>query len=402
MSTKNTTMKIVNKLFDERIDATNVLLEMSVKDYVSIGKGITAKNEFQRARVRRSSSVYQLLRADLKSGCLMPPIILAIKMEGMPGNLNPKNIKDEKILSMVKQPDNLIILDGLQRTFTLIDLVEEFKKQDNHSLDQFYARPLRVEVYLGLNKIGVLYRMLTLNTGQTPMSTRHQIEILYSDYLIKGLKGIHFFTEANRQTVQKVGDYQFKDVVEGFLSYLDRDELGITRSELLENIQNLDNLSKENRDRDAFEEYITSHHSFVQRIDELSNHWQFNPDDCEPEKVSGVPFGKTCVDFFTKGIALSGYGAAIGKLKDKGIIQDFDDLKATIQRIRFAGEPTEAMCTFLVNLSHIKDNAKKIGSAQRLYFTYFFRELFNKKGDSFLVIEQAIDNGFKKYQYELG
>jgi len=402
MSTKDTTMNIVNKLFDERINAMNVLLQMSVKDYVSIGKSITAKNEFQRARVRRSSSVYQLLREDLKSGCLMPPIILAIKMEGMPGNLNPKNIKDEKILSLVKKTDNLIILDGLQRTFTLIDLEEELKKQGNDSLNQFYARPLRVEVYLGLKKIGVLYRMLTLNTGQTPMSTRHQIEILYSDYLTKGLEGIHFFTEANRQTVQKVGDYQFKDVVEGFLSYLYRDELGITRSDLLENIQNLDNLSKENRDIDACEEYITSHHSFVQRIDKLSNHWQFQDEDCEPGKVSGVPFGKTCVDFFTKGIALSGYGAAIGKLKDKGVIKDFDDLKATIKQIRFDGAPDEAMCTFLVNLSHIKDNAKKIGSAQRLYLTYFFRELFNKEGDSFLVIEKAIDNGFKKYQYELG
>ncbi len=401
MSTKNTTMNIVNKLFDERINAMNVLLQMSVKDYVSIGNSITAKNEFQRARVRRSSSVYQLLREDLKSGCLMPPIILAIKMEGMQGNSNPKNITDKQILSLVKKTDNLIILDGLQRTFTLIDLVEELKKPGDGSLDQFYARPLRVEVYLGLKKIGVLYRMLTLNTGQTPMSTRHQIEILYSDYLTKELEGIHFFTEANGQRVQTVGDYQFKDVVEGFLSYLDRDELGITRSELLENIQNLDNLSKENRDSDVFEEYITSHHSFVQRIDELSNHWQFNPDDCEPNKISG-PFGKTCVDFFTKGIALSGYGAAIGKLKDKGVIKDFDDLKATIKQIRFDGAPDEAMCTFLVNLSHIKDNAKKIGSAQRLYFTYFFRELFNKEGDSFLVIEQAIDNGFKKYQYELG
>jgi len=66
MSTKDTTMNIVNKLFDERINAMNVLLQMSVKDYVSIGNGITAKNEFQRARVRRSSSVYQLLREDLQ------------------------------------------------------------------------------------------------------------------------------------------------------------------------------------------------------------------------------------------------------------------------------------------------------------------------------------------------
>lgn len=195
-------MKMVHRLFDERIQAMNVLLEMNAKEYVSIGKDIIAKNEFQRARVRRSSSVYQLLKEDLKSGCLMPPIILAIKMEGMQ-HIDPKNINENQLIELINS-DNLIILDGLQRTLTLIDLADELEKQNDAHLNTFYAHPLRIEIYLGLNKIGVLYRMLTLNTGQTPMSTKHQIEILFSDYLNNELEGIHLFREVDQQNATDI------------------------------------------------------------------------------------------------------------------------------------------------------------------------------------------------------
>lgn len=54
---------------------------------------------------------------------------------------------------------------------------------------------LRLEVYVNINKFGVLYRMLTLNTGQTPMSVRHQIEMLYSDMLDKEINGVKLITE---------------------------------------------------------------------------------------------------------------------------------------------------------------------------------------------------------------
>lgn len=107
-------MKVVDKRFDKKINALNVSLVMSIKDYVSPGKEIATKNEFQRARVRRSSSVYKLLRSDLKIGCLMPPIVLAVRTEVIKQPiLNPQDIKDDEIISLLKA-ENLIILDCLQ------------------------------------------------------------------------------------------------------------------------------------------------------------------------------------------------------------------------------------------------------------------------------------------------
>ena len=84
----------------------------------------------------------------------------------------------------------------------------------------FYSNKLRIELYLGINKFGILYRMLTLNTGQTPMSVRHQIEMLYQDYLTHDIEGIKVLREVDENNNNELGTYNFKSVIEGFNSYL--------------------------------------------------------------------------------------------------------------------------------------------------------------------------------------
>ena len=176
-------MKVASKVKDGRINAVNILLDMNIREYLEVAGNIIKNNEFQRKRVKNSSTVYALLKKDLRSNCTMPPIVLAIKAEKMNHLLNPYDVDEEQIKSLFK-PENLIILDGLQRTYTILDLVDELKKENNiEVLNNVLDNSIRIEVYLGINKIGILYRMLTLNTGQTPMSIRHQIEMLYSDYL---------------------------------------------------------------------------------------------------------------------------------------------------------------------------------------------------------------------------
>jgi len=83
----------------------------------------------------------------------------------------------------------------LQRTHTLIDAENEAIRQKN--TDKFYNYKLRLEVYVNINKFGVLYRMLTLNTGQTPMSARHQMEMLYSDMLDTEIEGVKLVKEVD-------------------------------------------------------------------------------------------------------------------------------------------------------------------------------------------------------------
>lgn len=389
-------MKLASKIKDGRINAVNVLLDMSIKEYISVAKNIIRNNEFQRRKVKSSSTVYALLKKDLRSNCTMPPIVLAVKVEKMGHLLNPNDITEEQIKDLFTA-ENLIILDGLQRTYQVLDLESELiKEHDTETLERVLNNSIRIEVYLGVNKIGILYRMLTLNTGQTPMSIRHQIEILYSDYIEKPLDDISLFKETEAKRVTRVGEYQFKDVIEGFNSYLDRDELGMNRTELLENIQNLEKLALENSSSDLFKDYISTYNQFVNKVDILTNHWRLA--DGESENLTSI-FGKDVLQIFTKAQVLSGFGAAVGKLKDVGVITGFDAIKEDIEKLTAnESNPDEkTILNLLSKLDDIKNRAKKIGVEQRMFFTYFFRELFNKNSDSYLNINKAIDNGFNKY-----
>lgn len=390
-------MKVASKVKDGRINAVNILLDMNIREYLEVAGNIIKNNEFQRKRVKNSSTVYALLKKDLRSNCTMPPIVLAIKAEKMNHLLNPYDVDEEQIKSLFK-PENLIILDGLQRTYTILDLVDELKKENNiEVLNNVMDNSIRIEVYLGINKIGILYRMLTLNTGQTPMSIRHQIEMLYSDYAENSIGEVRLLKETDSKSVKRIGEYQFRDVIEGFNSYLDRDELGISRNELLENIQNLEKLALENGTSDLFKDYILTYNDLIKKIDSFDIGWEVRKSELD---INGV-FGRSVLLIFTKSQVLSGFGAAIGKLKDSKVIDGFETVKHNVNNIKLSSDINctldSVMINLLTKLDNIKNRAKKIGVEQRMFFTYFFRELFNHNSDSYLDINAAIESGFNKY-----
>ena len=71
-------MIVMSKIFDNRINSCNLYVETTFGEYLSFAKDIIKNNELQRKRVRASKSVYSLLKNDLKRGCVMPPLVLAI------------------------------------------------------------------------------------------------------------------------------------------------------------------------------------------------------------------------------------------------------------------------------------------------------------------------------------
>ena len=181
-------MKIKSIIKDERIESKNILIELSIKEYLEIAPKIIDNNKFQRKRIKSANRIYANLKKDLITGCIMPPIVIALAKK-------IKGVSDENISEILNQnKDELLILDGLQRTYTILDVYEE--NPDNTS---FFKKIIRIELYLGINRLGVLYRMLTLNTGQTPMSMRHQIEMLYSNFSDSDLDGITLLKEADEK-----------------------------------------------------------------------------------------------------------------------------------------------------------------------------------------------------------
>ena len=323
-------------------------------------------------------------------GCLIPPIVLASSKS----NITDEDITEQRLKEELNE-GNYLILDGLQRTYTLLDLEKELlESRDTELLELIYKRVIRVEIYYGINRIGVLYRMLTLNTGQTPVSLRHQIEILYLDFLQFNLGEIKLIREVDDESPTEHGEYKFKDVVEGFNSYLDRNELPLDRFDLLENIKGLEKLSKENQQKDLFKEYIETFHEFIKKFSHLSNNWEYTSE--MDIKINGIPFGTNTHKIFGKSQAMTGFGSAIGKLNDFKLLKSFDEVKEIIAKITLE-DSDKTFKGILEKLDDIKNTSKKIGNAQRMFFHYFFRELFNRESDSFLKVDLAVDSGFRKY-----
>jgi hypothetical protein len=388
-------MKIVSIMFDGRINAQNILLEMSAGEYLLIASQILDNNEYQRRRVRSSNAVYSLLKEDFMKGCVLPPVVLGLNSE------THINAHDEsKIDHILKDNiDNIVILDGLQRTYSLLDLQSELQhKVDDTEFIKFSKRVLRVEMYLSINRIGVLYRMLTLNTGQTPMSIRQQVEMLYLDYIKKPFDGIQFIREVDEDSPSKIGEYTFKSVVDGFNSYIERSELPIDRGDVLENIKGLEKLSIEGNTERLFEEFITTFDKFIKKYDELLGFRDFSSVDLN---ISGQPFGKNVLKIFAKSQVLTGFGAAMGKLKDIESTNTFFSAQTAIDDLKFSTSPQLATEDLLKKLEKIRLHSKKIGNSQRLFFVYYFRELLNPESDSYCDASKATEEAYRKYETQV-
>ncbi len=384
-------VKLSSDLYDSRINARNILIEVSIGKYIDLIKDAVDKNIFQRKRVQSSKTVYALLKEDLIKQCIIPPIVLALTTKF-------DFEKDDAIsfqTKLTEEKDHLVILDGLQRTHTMLDLVDELISTSEHEkLERLMKSKIRVEIYIGLNRLGILYRMLTLNTGQTPMSLRQQIEMLYLDYLEKSTNDIQLFREVEEKRAKGNNQYSFKDVIEGFNSYLDRDELPIEKSSILENINSLEKLSKENQGVEIFEKYLNSLHTVISKITSLCDGCELGDDYSE---INGTPFGKTATQVFKKSQSISGFGAAVGKLIDFSAISDFDHINNIVNDITL-DDPESFLEDVNSSLLWLKDNSKKIGNAQRSYFAYFFRDLFNKDSDTFKNLVASSKSALRKYK----
>ncbi len=386
-------MNVKDKIFDNRIDSLNLLIETTIGDYYNLSKDILANNEFQRRRVKSSSSVYSLLKLDLRQGCVIPPIVLALSIDAKP----KKDEIDETLIDTINDhKEKLVILDGLQRTYTIRDLVNELKDSNDPEEKNVLNRKLRIEIYIGINKLGILYRMLTLNTGQTPMSSRHQIEIIYSDYIKTGFENIKLIKEIDEETPNNIGEYKFRDIIEGFTSYLERDYLTIDRVDILDNIKSLEKLAIENQHNDLFKEFLTTYDSFVKKINELAPNWTVIDENFN-SKLSANPFARSALKIFNKSQVMTGFGSALGKLYDFKAIKRVTDVKEMIENLK-SDNINEDLDSLIIKLDEIKGIAKKIGNDQRLFFHFFFRELFDPKSDTYLKIGNSITEAFTQYE----
>ena len=167
-------------------------------------------DQFESQRKLLDVKFYERLERDILKGCIMPPITLAFVRKDS-SELNDLESITEYINSEI---NNGYILDGIQRLNTLV-------RARNSSEQEFdYSKKILLNIVIANNPDMLLYRMITLNNGQKPMSPRHQIEILTKEiFNFENLK-IDVQTEKERAERTIRGAFNLGDIARGYLAFL--------------------------------------------------------------------------------------------------------------------------------------------------------------------------------------
>ncbi|MCF2904634.1 hypothetical protein L0666_06525 [Octadecabacter sp. CECT 8868] len=165
-------------------------------------------NRFGEQRKLQSKGFYSRLKSDILSGCIMPPITLAFVSQDSTKDLSTSQAQ-KFINENIKEG---YILDGMQRLNTLHDASEDLSFDVN--------RPIHINVIIAKKYDLLLYRMITLNNGQKPMTARHQIEMLTGGAI--DISGVNFpiLTEKETENIKVSGAFKKSDIIEAYTAYL--------------------------------------------------------------------------------------------------------------------------------------------------------------------------------------
>lgn len=239
--------------------------------------------------------------------------------------------------------------------------------------------------------------MLTLNCGQTPMSKRHEIEILYSDYDDGRLQDISLIRQISSSKKNGLGEYDFDDAIEGFNSFLNGDEAPIDRLKLLDIIERMEKITNDDYSKDIFVEFIRTYNSLVCHIDVITGSWAYDKE--RHVKVKSV-YGKDIPHIFSKAQTISAFGAAIGSLMGSGKLTSLDQVKALEEYIAIGANSDDVFNKLLSNLNTIRQRAPKIGVEQRVYLRMFFTHIYDSSSIGYCDLMKSIQESFNQYSTE--
>lgn len=192
------------------------------KDLVIGGYVITASSDYKfaldqfapligRLDIQRdalNTKFYSRLQDDIVRGCVMPPLTIAL-IHSFEGEDQSKEAIFTFIAENIKEA---FVLDGIQRLTTL-------KRASTH-VDFNSTRPIHVNFVIAGSRDKLLYRMITLNNGQKPMSARHQIDVLADAFFDFDGVDLKLVAEKGKGRVRTPDTFKKADFVKGYVAYL--------------------------------------------------------------------------------------------------------------------------------------------------------------------------------------
>jgi len=164
------------------------------------------KAEFQRKL--QDKKFYRKLERDIEDGCVMPPITIAFITTEIDEGTTTEEL-GEFVRSNIKDS---FVLDGIQRLNTLSRL------KASEALDK--DRKIYISFIFCESVEKLLYRMITLNNGQRPMTPRHQVEMIMSNAFDFDDLGVSVLTEKDAAKSRNKKSFRMADIVQAFLAFM--------------------------------------------------------------------------------------------------------------------------------------------------------------------------------------
>lgn len=199
------------------IEIFNVSRDEVIKSAVSSGKttyGFALDNlvplidKFLEQRKIQGRKFYERLKADIIRGCIMPPITLAFTSDPF----SSESAIGPMQTFITNNVAEGYILDGMQRLNTLVEASKDAKFDRN--------RPLFLNIIVAERYDFLLYRMVTLNNGQKPMTARHQIEMLTKGMLDTDTFNIPIVSEKDTEKAKPQGAFKRADIAAAYTAFL--------------------------------------------------------------------------------------------------------------------------------------------------------------------------------------
>jgi hypothetical protein len=237
---------------DCRTETNVVYAEIKISDYLGlVGKDF---DRFEIQRKRQDPKKYSRLKEDIKKGALLPAITLAINPSKVTPFLdNVANEKSKELTTDLINSNDLYILDGLQRSYIIKDLVDEgivFNEEQK----------LLVEIWFESKIEHLIYRLIVLNSGQKPMSMRHQVELLFTTLkteIEEEIPNLNIYLEKDGQIRSRAMKFSFDKIVNAYYSFLTKSP-EISRDNLIVKKLNEDDIlsSNEKELNDNYKSFI--------------------------------------------------------------------------------------------------------------------------------------------------
>lgn len=197
-------LKILDYAYDEVIGSKCLMIKA---DYEFIlKKTIPLIRNFEHQKEMLLANKYKILENDIKLGCIMQAFTL-----GIIDNNVPETLDEEYLMDKI---DSGFVIDGMQR----LNVIQKINNENPEALKNDKSIYLSIIISNSIDKL--LYKMITLNTGQKPVSVKQQIERLTQNMYNFDAKTFDKVTEKESKDRKNINKLEKDDIVMAYLAFV--------------------------------------------------------------------------------------------------------------------------------------------------------------------------------------